>query len=185
MDWQAAAVMALIFFARIGDVTLGTLRTMSIIHGRRWTAWMLGLVEVLIWVFAVSAVVNQVTEKPWYALAYALGFASGNFVGITVESWLAHGDQVIRIFTRKGEATASRIRAHGHRVTEIDGRGRDGPVAVLFIKCKRREAREVCAIARQMDADCFYIIDDVRVSSAVVRDEVVVVKDDPHVPVRK
>lgn len=180
MDWHAVGVMALIFLARIGDVSLGTIRTMSVINGRRWTAWGLGLLEVLIWVFAVSAVVNQVQEKPWYAFAYALGFASGNFVGITIESWLAHGDQVIRIFTRKGDATASRLRAHGFRVTEIDGRGRNGPVALLFIQCKRSQAREVTSIARQMDTECFYIIDDVRVSSAVERDEIVVIKDEPR-----
>lgn len=185
MDWEAIGVMVLIFIARIGDVTLGTLRTMSVIQGRRWTAWSMGLLEVLIWVTAVSAVVSQVHEKPWYAIPYALGFATGNFVGITVEGWLAKGDQVIRVFTRKGQATASRLRAHGFRVTEIDGRGRNGPVMLLFIQCKRRQAREVTSIARQMDSDCFYIIDDVRHSSAVERDEVVVVRDEVHAEVRK
>lgn len=185
MDWQMIAVMVLIFFARIGDVTLGTLRTMSVIRGHRWAAWGLGLLEVLIWVFAVSTVVTQMQFKPWYALPYALGFATGNFVGVTVEGWLARGDQVIRVFTRKGEATAARLRAHSFRVTEIDGRGRDGPVMLLFIQCKRRQAREVIAIARQMDTECFYIIDDVRGSSAAERQQPVVIRDEPHVAVEK
>jgi uncharacterized protein YebE (UPF0316 family) len=165
--------MVLIFVARLVDVSLGTLRTMAVFQGRRFTAWGLGFCEVLVWVLAVSHVVTGVREQPILAVAYALGFATGNFLGITIERWIARGEQVVRVFTRRGEETAARLRAHGYGVTEFTGKGRDGPVTMLFVEVKRRRSSEVASIARQMDPECYYVVDDVRLSSSVAREIIV------------
>jgi len=158
----------LIIVARVADVTLGTLRTVAVINGRRWTAWHLGFVEVLIWVLVVGAVIGSIKESPWYAIAYALGFATGNYLGITIEQYFAHGEQVVRIFTRKGPEMSGWMREQGLRVTMFQGEGRDGPVHMLFIETARRGAAAVVKMARQFDAACFYVVDDVRLASRTI-----------------
>lgn len=95
-----------IVVARITDVSLGTLRTMNVMQGRRGVAWILGFCEILIWVFAVSKVIGNL-QQPAYAIAYALGFATGNYVGMTFEKWIALGEQVVRVFTRAGAQIAA------------------------------------------------------------------------------
>jgi uncharacterized protein YebE (UPF0316 family) len=161
---EVLATSLLIVAARIGDVSLGTIRTVSVINGRRTVAWMLGFVEVLIWILVVSRVINEVKENTFYAIAYALGFAMGNFVGITIEQHLAYGEQVIRVFSRSA-GLAQRLRGHGYRVTEFQGRGRDGPVEMLFIQAPRKRVRDVLDVARSMDPDCYYVVDDIRIAS--------------------
>ncbi|HMN95558.1 MAG TPA: DUF5698 domain-containing protein [Phycisphaerales bacterium] len=156
----------LIALARIADVSLGTLRTVSVIHGRRATAWSLGFVEVLIWVLVVSAVIGQVQQNLAYGIAYALGFATGNYIGITIEQYFAYGHQVLRVFTRQGPQMCSQLRDDGLRVTSFDGEGRDGPVQMLFIETQRKTAKEILRKARSIDPTCFYIVDDIRVASA-------------------
>ncbi len=155
----------LIIAARIADVTLGTLRTVAVIHGRKWMSWSLGFVEVLIWVSVVSQVISSVHDNHWYAIAYAFGFATGNFIGITIEQFFAYGHQVIRVFTRRGSTMSDHLRTKGFRVTMFRGEGRDGHVEMLFIESQRRTASEIVEAAREVDPECYYIVDDIRAAS--------------------
>ncbi len=166
-DAQAALTCAMIFGARICDVSLGTLRTIAVVHGKRGLAFLLGFFEVLIWVIVVSRVISNL-HNPAYAVSYALGFASGNYVGMVLESWFALGEQVIRVFTRAGADVAARLRAEGWAVTVFSGQGRDGPVSILFAQVSRREVVRVADVARSVDPDCYYVVDDVRLASTVV-----------------
>jgi uncharacterized protein YebE (UPF0316 family) len=153
----------LIILARLCDVTLGTIRTISVVHGRAALAWVLGFFEVLIWVFAVSAVIRNL-DSPLYAIAYAIGFATGNYLGILVENRIGIGEQVVRIFTRRGAELAAALRQQGLRLTEFDGRGREGTVSLLFIKTARRQTPRIVRQATAMDPACFYVVDDVRIT---------------------
>jgi len=155
----------LIILARITDVSLGTIRTINVVQGRRALALVLGFFEVLIWVFVVSRVIQEI-RQPVYAIAYATGFALGNWVGMTIEARLALGRQVVRIFSRQGPEMAVALRESGLRVTQFDGYGRDGPVQQLFIEIVRRDAGKVVAQARALDPRCYYMVDDVRLVSS-------------------
>lgn len=157
---------ALIFLARVCDVSLGTLRTVAVVNGRGYLALGLGFIEVLIWIFAVSAVVRDALEEPIYAFAYAFGFAAGNLVGVMIDHKLAIGKQVVRLFSRNGPELAAKLREAGFRVTTFDGHGRDGPVCMLLMETRRRSMAKIVRLARSVDESCYYIIDDVRAASA-------------------
>jgi uncharacterized protein YebE (UPF0316 family) len=163
--WSVLLTCLLIVAARIMDVSLGTIRTINVVQGRRALALVLGFFEVLIWLLVVSRVISQI-QVPAYAIAYALGFALGNFVGMTIESRLALGRQVVRIFSRQGTEMAAAMREAGLRVTQFEGWGRDGPVQELFIEIGRRHAANVIEQARALDPRCFYMIDDIRLVSS-------------------
>ncbi|MBL9118546.1 MAG: DUF2179 domain-containing protein [Phycisphaerae bacterium] len=166
MDWNVLFGALLIVAARVADVSLGTLRTVAVINGRKAVAWGLGFAEVLIWVLVVSQVITTVRENIVNAIAYALGFATGNFVGIMIEQYFAFGRQIIRVFTRNGGEMATAMRERGLRVTEFDGRGRDGPVSMLFVETERRGAPGVVDLARSLDPECYYTIGDIREASS-------------------
>ena len=164
MDGTVIITCLLIIGARITDVTLGTLRTVYVIQGRRGTSWVLGFFEILIWILAVSQVIQNLSY-PAYAVSYAFGFASGNYIGMTLEKWLATGRQVVRVFTRKGDRIATQLRSEGFRVTSFRGEGRDGPIDMIFIEIPRRKTSDITLFAREVDPKCYYIIDDVREAS--------------------
>jgi uncharacterized protein YebE (UPF0316 family) len=81
----------LVFMARVVDVAVGTLRTISIIQGRTRAAFFLAFVETSIWLLVLCAVLPKVIELPLLGIFYAFGFATGNVVGILVEKRLATG----------------------------------------------------------------------------------------------
>ena len=166
MAWDIILGCVIIILARIGDVSLGTMRTVAVVSGHRGLAWLFGLLEMTIWVFVVSAVIAHIRTEPAYGLAFALGAATGNYVGVTLQRWLPFGDQVVRIFTREGAAMFEQLRADGYGVTKFQGEGRDGAVTMLFVQVGRAKTRHVVRAAREIDPRCFYTIDDIRRASA-------------------
>jgi uncharacterized protein YebE (UPF0316 family) len=147
----------LIFLARICDVSLGTVRTIVTVQGRSVVAFFLAIFEILIWISVVSTVVHQVGAQPILAVFYALGFATGNIVGIAVERKIALGFMVLRVFTRtSGKSMTDRLRAMGQPVTVFQGQGMQGPVEELYIACRRRNLRKLLGIVTSEDPEAFY-----------------------------
>lgn len=168
MDHTTLLSCLLIFSARVCDVSLGTLRVLMVTQGRRTVAACLGFIEVLIWVAAVSRVIGNL-GKPAFAVAYAAGFACGNFLGLTLERWFAIGRQVVRVFSRRGPAMAERLRGLGFLVTLFEGVGRDGPVHLLLLETERREVPRLVSAARDLDPLCYYVVDDIRAASSATQ----------------
>ena len=129
----------LIFALRIVDVSMGTLGIMITVRGRRGLAAAIGFLEVLIWIVAVGHALQHL-DSVYHVVAYAGGFAIGNYVGIVVENTLALGTVVVRaiIPDETDGATARVLREQGYVVTELEGRGRHGPVDVFTDPCTGR-----------------------------------------------
>lgn len=148
-----------IFFARVVDVTLGTVRTLSIVHGRMKLAFVLGFIEISIWLVVISTVVKKIAEEPWLGAFYALGFASGNVFGIWLEKKMAHGNLILRVITRGevGREVAGMLRREGYGVTTFQGEGAGGPVTELYIVCRRKDLKGIMRLIRTKDPDPFYV----------------------------
>jgi uncharacterized protein YebE (UPF0316 family) len=171
MSWTVLGFCVLIVLGRVADVSLGTLRTVMVVTGRRGMAFALGFCEVLIWITIVGHLITNLDHWMYYP-AYALGFALGCFTGMTIERKLAFGNQMVQVFSRDAHvlATALRAMSFGERVphlavTEMEARGHKGPVGVLFVEVPRRFAEDVTARILEVDASAYFIIDDVRHAS--------------------
>jgi len=155
----------LIFLARVCDVTIGTVRIMLLTKGRRILAPMLGFIEVLIWLLAIRQIFNHLTNVACY-LAFAGGFAMGNYVGMYIEEKLAIGLDVIRIITRKdaGELV-NFLKAEGYGVTNLDATGTMGKVNVIFTIVNRKEVGKVVKIINKFNPKAFYSVEEIRAVS--------------------
>ena len=153
---------ALIFFARMADVTLGTLRIIMVSRGLKNIAPFVGFFEVLIWLLAIRQIMMNLTEISYY-LAYAGGFAAGNFIGLWIEEKLAMGYTIVRLITNKEvKPLLMELRKQNFGVTCIVGHGSEGPVTVVFIIIKRINLQEVIQTINQFNPQAFYSIEDVR-----------------------
>ena len=146
---------ALIFVMRIADVSLATVRMILIMKNRRLLAPLIGFFEVLIWLFAAGVAIQHL-ESPLHILGYAAGFAAGNWVGLWIEGKLALGVTAMQVFTPShGDEIADALRAIGHGVTQFTGKGKDGPVDVVYSVVKRRSAQEAMTAVHTLDSDAF------------------------------
>jgi uncharacterized protein YebE (UPF0316 family) len=152
----------LIFFARICDVTLGTIRVIFISKGFKYIAPIIGFFEVIIWLLAIGQVMNNITNVTSY-IAYGAGFATGTFVGMIIEEKISLGTVIIRVITNKDSAElVSYLRNMNYGVTAIDATGSTGPVKVLFMVIKRLDLRRVIASVNTFQPSAFYSVEDVK-----------------------
>ena len=159
-----------IFLARIADVSLGTIRTIITVQGRTVIAFILALFEITIWILVASTVINQVKEQPLLIVFYAFGYATGNVVGIMVEKKLAFGVIILKILTRDaGQQISDYLRKKGQPVTIFVGEGMKGPVSELYIACRRRDLKWILPEIKKLDEQMFYIIEQARDMSKVLK----------------
>jgi len=150
----------LIFGLRVLDVSLGTLRTVAVVQGRLTLSVLVGFVEILVWITAISHVLARVQEEPILLFAFAGGFAVGNACGIALERAIGIGLVVVRmIVSQQVDAIATRLRSMGHVLTSFVGEGRDGPRTLMFTTCPRRAASRVIAEVAAFDPSMFYTVD--------------------------
>ena len=152
----------LICLAETAVVTLDTVRTIFIARGMKTLASALGLLEVTIWLFAISQVMQNLSNPSCF-IAYAAGFTLGTYLGIRIEERLALGTQVVRVMTRR-DATdlVAVLRAAGHGVTSVLGQGATGGVHVLFTIVARKRLPQVVEMIEPLDPATFYVVEDVR-----------------------
>ncbi len=162
-DWYTWVFLPLlIFVARVIDVGLGTLRIIFTARGKRQLAPLLGFVEVFIWVAVISQMVRGVNHVVAY-LAYAAGFAAGNYVGMWIESRLALGTVVLRvILAQAGDILADSLHKAGYGVTRVDGMGATGPVKLIYTIVRRKDLPGVLEIIHQTTPKAFIAIEEVR-----------------------
>ena len=150
----------LIFLLRIVDVSLGTMRTISVIQGRIPLAVGLGFIEVLVWITAVAQTITSIRTSPMLLLAFPAGFAAGNAVGIALERRISLGWSVLRIITAgTGSALVARLGELGRDVTTFAGVGPDGPRTLIYTTARRRDVPDLLASLRAIDPGLYFAAD--------------------------
>lgn len=151
----------LIFIARVLDVSLGTVRVIFISRGLKYMAPLIGFLEILIWLLAISQIMKNLSNPACY-IAYAGGFAMGNFVGIWIAEKLSLGVVLIRVITAKDASQLVEfLKSADYGVTSVDGHGTTGQVKVIFTIVPRREAQSVVGLIKKFNPKAFYSIEEV------------------------
>ncbi len=152
----------LIFIARITDVSIGTLRIIFISKGYKKLAPFIGFFEVLIWILAITKVMENLDNWVCY-VAYAGGFATGNYVGMILEEKLALGYQMIRIITKvDAKNLIESVRNEGYTATYVDAHGAEGNVGIIYIVINRKLIDRMVKLIKKHNPNAFYTIEDIR-----------------------
>ena len=152
----------LIFFARICDVTLGTIRVIFISKGVKYLAPIIGFFEVIIWLLAIGQVMNNLTNIVAY-IAYGAGFALGTFIGMLIEEKISIGLMSVRIITKEDPQELTQyLRSQKYGVTSIDGEGATGRVKMVFTIIKRQDLGQVVGIIKEFHPNAFYSVEEVK-----------------------
>jgi uncharacterized protein YebE (UPF0316 family) len=152
----------LIFFFRICDVSLGTIRVIFIAKGLKYIAPVIGFFEVIIWLLAIGQVMNNVSNVACY-IAYGGGFAAGTLLGMTVEERLSIGTVVVRVISNEDiTGLLLFLRAHSFGVTIADGEGSKGKVKIILSVIKRQDLDEVVRGIQHHLPGTFYSVEEIK-----------------------
>jgi uncharacterized protein YebE (UPF0316 family) len=152
----------LIFISRIMDVTIGTIRIVMVAKGQKFWAPLLGFFEVFIWLLAISRIFENLDNWVCY-VAYAAGFATGNYIGLIIEERLAMGIVKIQIITRRSATELiQNLKKAGYGITHHEARGSTENVSIIYSIIKRNEIQKVENMVKETNPKAFYSIEDVK-----------------------
>ncbi|MDD2247278.1 MULTISPECIES: DUF2179 domain-containing protein [Proteiniphilum] len=152
----------IIFFGRIIDVTLGTLRIIFVSKGAKNIAPVIGFIEVFIWIVVISQILTRANDLVSY-LSYAAGYATGNYVGILIENRIAYGIVLCRIYTQKnGKELVQSLNKLDFGATLTHGVGSTKEVDIIETVVDRKEMKNLEQLLTDFDNNIFYVVEDVR-----------------------
>jgi uncharacterized protein YebE (UPF0316 family) len=152
----------LIFLARIMDVSIGTLRLIFVSKGYKFYAPMLGFFEVIIWLLAIGQIMQHLDNFMCY-LAYGLGFAAGNYIGIYFEEKLSLGTVLIRVVSKSDTSSLiNRMREENFGASLVDIEGMTGKQKMIFTIVKRIDLKDVMRLIQEYNPQAFVTIEDVK-----------------------
>lgn len=161
----------IVFLARITDVSIGTIRILLMMNGRKYLATFLGFCESLIWLTVIASIFKYV-KTPFAYIAYAGGYATGTFIGMTLENRLAVGKVIVRFITRQ-DATALLNHLRGTRFgfTSLQAEGHKGNVNLIFSVIERKDLKELVEIVRSYHPKAFYSVEATKYASEPPNEE--------------
>src|SRR3989339_242816 len=146
----------LIFLARVADVSIGTVRLIFVSKGFKILSPILGFFEVLIYIITVTKILSDMTN-PWLYIVYALGYATGNYVGMYIEEKLSIGKVMIRIITQKdSKQLIAKLKEKNYNLTIVNATGKRGKVKLIFSVIDKKELKKVIGIINATNPKSFY-----------------------------
>jgi len=152
-----------IFFVRILDVSLGTIRTLFVVKGKKLIASLVGFVEVLVWFLVVKEALNTDTNSIFIAISYSLGFATGTYIGGILSDLLITGNVSMQIFTNNLELEKI-LRKENYAVSTIECRGYDEKTLkhMLYINIDKKKEKAIRKLIHTYDNDAFIVVNETK-----------------------
>jgi len=151
----------LIFVLRIFDVSLDTMRIIFMTKGYRTIAPIIGFFEILIWIVAITRIMQNLNNWVTY-IAYAAGFATGNYVGMLLDEKLAIGHELIRVIAKiETSELAETLRNAGFGVTSVKASGMQGDVGIHYVIVNRKNLKTAIGIIEKSSPTAFYTIENI------------------------
>jgi len=151
-----------IFFVRIIDVSLGTLRTVVTIKGNIKTASFIGFFEVLVWFLVVKEALNTASNSIFIGISYALGFACGTYIGGIISSRFIDTSFTLEVITsHASKEMIKAIRDNGYGVSIIKANGSNNEEKeLLFISIEDDHYYDLKNLIATYDKDAFIVVNE-------------------------
>lgn len=152
-----------IFFVRILDVSLGTIRTMFVVRGKKSISSMIGFFEILVWFLVVKEALQTESNSIFIAISYSLGFATGNYIGALLSDKLITGNVSVQVFTNNNNLEKI-LREHGYGVSSVvyTGYEEEAHKHMLFINVDKKKEKALRELIKKNDKEAFIIVNETK-----------------------
>ena len=152
-----------IFFARILDVSLGTIRTIFTVKGKTLIASLIGFVEICIWFTVVREALNTDETSLWIMVSYAAGYATGTYIGGKLSGKIIKTNFSVQVITSNLKL-ADLLREAGYAVSLINIQGQEETTDkyMLFIEIRNKNLEHLKEFIREKDEKAFIVVNETK-----------------------
>ena len=153
-----------IFFARILDVSLGTVRTIVTVKGKKFYAALIGFIEVFIWFLVARDALNVEIDTIFIPLSYSLGYATGTLIGGLISEKVISGNLTVQIvLSNQNTEIIDIIREKGYAVSVIDAKGQnDDKKYMLFMEINKNRLNSLKDLIKTLDEKAFIVVNETK-----------------------
>jgi uncharacterized protein YebE (UPF0316 family) len=140
-----------------------TIRVIYISRGIKYLAPIIAFFEIVIWLLAMEVVMKDLSNIANF-MAFALGFATGTYVGFVIEEKLSIGMVILRIVTTddSNEEIVSFMQSENYGITTLDATGSRGNVKMILSLVNRVDVPRITEHIHSTNPHAFFSIEDVR-----------------------
>lgn len=146
-----------IFFARILDVCLNTVRTTFVLRGKTLIVAILAFFEITIWFLVAREALN--TElNIFIVLSYSGGYTTGTILGTLITNNLIKTNMELIVISNKIKTTKE-IKEANYGVTILN---KDKSQTVLLIETNKKRLAQLTNLLHKLDNKAFITIKETR-----------------------
>ena len=146
-----------IFFARILDVSLNTIRTTFVLRGKTLIVAIIAFLEITIWFLVARTALN--TELNFFiVLSYSGGYTTGTIIGTIITNNFIKTNMELIVISNKIRTT-KKIKDNDYGVTILN---KDKDKIVLLIETKKKRIDDLTTLLNKLDKNAFITIKETK-----------------------
>ena len=136
-----AWVCLIVCCAKIVEISIQSLKTCMMVKGQRLKAAGLGFIECTIWGLVISTIIGTLGDNYILLLFYCGGYATGLFLGSTIENKIALGTSNLELIANdeSTQKITAYLREHNRGYTVFEGHGSIDKMNMIFVVLPRKE----------------------------------------------
>lgn len=130
------------------------------VKGQRLKAAGLGFLECTIWGLVISTIIGTLGDNLFLLAFYCIGYATGLFLGSTLESKIALGTSNLQLITNdeNTEKIIEYLKESNRGYTVFGGQGSKDKMNMILIVLPRREALPTLKIIRKLCENNVFVV---------------------------
>ena len=166
-------IYVFIFFGKILEVSIATIRIVLISRGERVVGSIFAIVEVTLWLVVTGTVLTGFQNDFIKVIVFVAAFAIGNFIGSWLEEKLALGLSNIQVIVPDKECERTLrdvLRSKGFGVSTMKVNGMEDVRYMLLMILKRKSVKEAIRLVDMTCPDALVTIGDVEAKGGYILD---------------
>ena len=153
-------VCLIVCAAKIIEISIQSLKTCMMVKGQRLKAAALGFIECTIWGLVISTIIGTLGDNIFLLLFYCVGYASGLFIGSTIESKIALGTSNLQLIANdeNTQKITEYLKESNKGYTVFEGHGSTDKMNMIFIVLPRKEAPKMLKTLRKLCDNKVFVV---------------------------
>lgn len=152
-----------IIFARVCDVSIGTVRTIMTVRGKNLLATIFGFIEITIWFIMVKDALTSEYNSVLIVLSYALGYAIGTYVGGFISKYIKTKLCIQIVIDKEDQYIINMIRDAGFAVTVMNVSGyEDDKKYMLLMEIDSNRFKELERMLNKENKKIFMMVNETK-----------------------
>ena len=154
------AVCFIVCAAKIIEITIQSLKTCMMVKGQRLKAAGLGLLECTIWGLVISTIIGTLGDNLFLLAFYCVGYATGLFLGSTLESKIALGTSSLQLIANdeNTKKIINYLKEQARGYTVFEGQGSKDKMNMILIVLPRRDSYYTLKAIRKLCQNNVFVV---------------------------